>query len=394
MFQEDLIDLTSEEAKISDDRSPAISAETAAVNDRRAGYGMPETSVDRNQAIAAAMAAKNDRRARYGMPSVDRKQATAGSSLVTPADDVAIRGYERFGIPIRNPYAKSASLFSRQGPQGLKPTSRFGSGSCNVSRLPTAAASKILPDDLNAAPSSPQTILEKLRPHPPTPEITEQVSGETAVVSPRAVNQDALPQVLDDTDNISTLSNDKVDDEGLFASNQKAKEDTDEASDGQVDSLYKRGMAFLLGLGKGGSNWLVHVMLMLRALSISFFDAGKTIGGSDDIASTEDINTHSNDANDDERPNASSQEVGMDSVPSETLGGKALSSTADILHKSGMIFRFCLYKGCSILFFCVMTMMLALGFSTCLGVIMGYLILLGKIDVPAVNDILKARFAQ
>lgn len=346
-----------------------------------------------------------------------RNQAAVGLSVVAQSD-AANRRYERFGMnsSIKNPYTKPGPRFTREDPlsQELQPISRFKStpkGQAGVSsnlasaRLPTIAASTrgTLPANSVAATSSPKTILDKLRPHPPTPEIIENppyrkdAQGGAAVVSPRdELTKEAALEVIENTDNTSTLSNDGDDYQEPFAADCETDGDSfrDEINGAgvfarSVDILRKSGMAFLLCLRKGGSNLVLHLILILHALgaSIGLLKTMGTMGCPGDISRTEDITAHSKDG-EDSGPLASNQDVAEDSSTGERLGGKILSYSADILRKSGMVFLFCLRQGGSILLFFLVSMIYALGFSAGVGIVMGYLILLGKIDVPAINDAL------
>lgn len=344
-------------------------------------------------------------------PFADRNQARAGSLSVAPATANFPR--ERFGTgpSIKNPYAKPASRFTHHHlvSEELKRCARTASSHTDESRIPTfsglpTAASKRLPGDSNAAPSSPQTILEKLRPHPPTPEIAEnpfvsrgeEIGG--TVVCPRGIiTQEAALEDLSNPDNISLLSNDKEDDEGSFAS--KAEEDSfndETSSDGMFssfDTLRNRGMAFLLDYGNGGFNLFLRFTLMLHALRLSF-GLRKRMASSEDTANMEDKCTQLNDGKDNEGPLALNQEDDKDSVMDEILGGEIGSPFSGILRKSGTALLFCLSTGGSIFLFCLVMMLRVLGLSIGVGVAMGYLVLLGKIDVPAVNDVLRVRFGQ
>lgn len=101
----------------------------------------------------------------------------------------------------------------------------------------------------------------------------------------------------------------------------------------------------------------------------------------------------------------SNHEVGEESLMDQIFGSELLSSSADILHRTGLallfylrksdvVLLYCLRKSVLALFFCLGLVVNALGISVGIGIIMGYLILLGKIDVPAVNEALGVRHVQ
>ncbi len=327
----------------------------------------------------------------------DQNQETTKSVSDAP-DPAMIRRYERYGISspsIKNPYAKPPPRSTCQDAVSRESdfASRFQStsnsqagASDNSSRRPPVAAAAPT-SSLTESSSSPKTILERLQPHPPTPEMVEhhaKNATDEAAASLRdegTTDEQAALNIRDDKDHISTDGDDK---EESFV---------EEISSGRMfshamDNLRQIGFTFMLGIRNIGSAAVFRMMLLIYALRRSI-GAVKHIAYMQHAHDEEDKNPLTKDKDDDGQ--VAAEEEGAP-IEQETVAKS--SYFANILRQGGMVLWFCLRKGSWLLLSCLTFILYALGFSAGVGIVMGYLILLGKIDVPAINDALGVRIVQ
>ncbi len=252
----------------------------------------------------------------------------------------------------------------------------------NSSRCPPVAAAS-----LKEATRSPKPILERLQPHPPTPEMLGHDAQNATVEAParlyeeQPTDEQAALNITDETDNMSTLSNDKGDEEESFL---------EETSIGgilshTVNSLCCSASAISVRVFNIGLAVVLRLMMIMHVLR-------NCIAAVKHAYDEEDESTNQNDQQDENDGRVAGEE-GEDVPPEQDIAAK-LSFFTNIFRQGGMVLWFCIHKVGWLLVFCVAIILGALGFSIGVGITMGYMILRGEIDVPAVNDMLGVHCAK